>query len=209
MPELDLNYRGPMKWLFVFVALLAPVTASGQDEPVKVPEEVNVFVKKGTAPIALESGDLNGDGRKDLILVVSETIPDGERYEEGAGDRTVMVLIREAGGSLTLAARNDLVAYCRNCGGVYGDPFAGVTVRGTRFTVSNYGGSNSRWSFSSTFAYSRRDRTWQLVRVEEESFHALDPRRTMRRRVYTPPNDFGLITFADFDPDTFRRKGKK
>jgi hypothetical protein len=90
-----------------------------------------------------------------------------------------------------------------------GDPFAGVTIRGTRFTVSNYGGSASRWSYEYTFAYSRRDRTWQLVRVEEGSFHALDPERTERRRIYTPPKHFALIAFANFDPDNFKAKGKK
>jgi hypothetical protein len=87
--------------------------------------------------------------------------------------------------------------------------FAGVSIRGSSFTVNNYGGSNDRWSYSYTFAYSRRDSTWQLVRVEDESFHALDPKHTTKRRVYTPPKNFGLINFADFDPDNFMGKGKK
>ena len=192
----------------IFACLLA-ATATAQNDEIKVRDEVKPFVEKGKVAIALEAGDLNADGRKDLILVTSEPIPEGAAWEEGAGERSVLILVREAGGSLRLAARNDNVVLCRNCGGVFGDPFAGVEVRGTRFTINNYGGSNDRWSYSYTFDYSRRDGTWQLVRVVNESFHALDPKNTTRRRTYTPPKNFGLITFADFDSDNYLGKGKK
>jgi hypothetical protein len=197
-----------LKLVLFLATLFVPVTAIAQ-EAVQVPDDVKRFVVEGKIPIALESGDLNADGRKDFILVVSDVVPDNAPYEEGAGERSVMILVRESNGGLTLAGRNDLVAMCKNCGGVFGDPFAGVSIRGTRFTVSNYGGSNSRWSYEYTFDYSRRDRNWQVVRVEESTFHALDPKRTERTNVFTPPKNFGLITFADFDPDNFQGKGKR
>ena len=202
--------RRIVRLILVFTAflILAPV-AEGQTDVVTVPDEVKAFIEKGMVPIALETGDLNSDGRKDFVLVLSAVVSENAPYEEGAGERSVRLLARGTGGDLYLAARNDLVVLCRNCGGVFGDPFSGVTVRGTRFTVSNYGGSNSRWSYEYTFAWSRRDSTWQLVRVEESSFHALDPRRTTRTHIYTPPKDFGLINFGDFDPDNFKGKGKK
>jgi len=193
----------------LFFAFLLSTTALAQNDDIKVPDEVKPFVQKGKIAIALEAGDLNADGRKDLILVTSEPVAENAPYEEGAGARSVLILLREAGGGLKLAARNNIIVYCRNCGGVFGDPFAGVEIRGTRFTINNYGGSNSRWSYSYTFDYSRRDGTWQLVRVVDESFHALDPKNTMKRRTYTPPKNFGLINFADFDPDNYLGKGKK
>ena len=192
---------------FILAAFVTPAFA--QSDAVPVPDDVKPFVEKNSIPIALETADLNADGRKDHLLVISEIVPEGEGYEEGDGERSVLILVRQPSGSLKLAARNDLVAMCRNCGGVFGDPFAGVTIRGTRFTINNYGGSNSRWAFSYTFSYSRRDRTWQLTRVEETTFHALDPDRTERTHIYTPPKNFGLITFADFDPASFKGKGKK
>jgi hypothetical protein len=196
-------------WLFILAIFLLPAAAIAQDDTVKIPDEVKPFVEKQRIPIALKTGDLNADGRKDLVLVVSDVVPENAPYEEGAGERSVLILIREASNALTLAARNDLVAMCKNCGGAMGDPFAGVAIRGTRFTVSNYGGSNSRWAYDYTFNYSRRDRTWQLVSVKETNFHALDPKRTERVRTYTPPKHFGLITFGEFDPDNFQGKGKR
>jgi hypothetical protein len=192
--------------LFVAGSVLA---AAAQNDEIKVPTDVRPFVEKGKIPIALESGDLNADGRKDFVLVTSEFVAEDAAWEEGAGERSVIVLTREPDNTLRQAARNDLVVLCKNCGGVFGDPFAGVRVRGTSFTVDNYGGSNDRWSYSYTFDYSRRDKTWQLTRVVDESFHTLDPKHTMKRRIYTPPKNFGLITFGEFDPDNFLRKGKK
>ena len=193
---------------FCLVSMLS-MSAAAQNDEIKIPNDVRPFIQKGLIAIALETGDLNADGRKDHILVVSEPVDENAAWEEGAGERSVMILVREPGGELRLAGRNDLVVLCRNCGGVFGDPFAGVSIRGSSFTVNNYGGSNDRWSYSYTFAYSRRDSTWQLVRVEDESFHALDPKHTTKRRVYTPPKNFGLINYADFDPDNFMGKGKK
>ena len=211
MSKLTANYCRFFQWAFVAgVFFLSPVKASAQNDAVKVPNEITPFVTKGMIPIALETGDLNGDGRKDFILVLSPIVPEGSTYDAaGDGERPTIILIRDTSGALSIAARNDSVVLCKNCGGVFGDPFAGIAVRGTRFTVNNYGGSNDRWSYSYTFDYSRRDRTWQLVRVEESSFQALDPKRTERTHIYTPPKDFGLINFADFDPDSYRKKGKK
>jgi hypothetical protein len=199
------------KLVFVLAAcFLTAAAASAQNDAVKVPDEVKPFIGKGMIPIACETGDLNADGRKDFVLVLSKIVPEGSTYDEaGDAERPTIILIRDAAGTLAEAARNDRVALCKNCGGVFGDPFAGVTVRGTRFTVANYGGSNDRWSYEYTFDYSHRDRNWQLVRVEESSFNALDPRHTERKHIYAPPKDFGLINFADFDPDNFKGKGKK
>ena len=192
------------------VVLAFSLTASAQNDAVKVPDDVKPFIEKGMIPIALETGDLNADGRKDFVLVTSPRVPEGSTYDEaGDGARQTMILIREASGGLTMAARNDDVVMCKNCGGVFGDPFAGVSIKGTRFTVSNYGGSNDRWAYDYTFDYSRRDKTWQLVRVEETSFHALDPVKTEKKHIYTPPKSFGLINFADFKEGEYLGKGKR
>jgi hypothetical protein len=192
------------------LALLLPAAAAAQNDPVKVPDEVKPFVAKDMIPIALETGDLNGDGRKDAILVLSKpTRSDGTFDEAGMDDRQTLILARDASGKLTLAARNDHVTYCHSCGGVMGDPFAGLTIKGTTFTIDNYGGSNDRWAVEFSFAYSKRDNNWQLVRVEETNFVATDPNHTTRKHVYTPPKNFGLINFADLDPENFKGKGAK
>src|SRR5207247_155192 len=107
---------------------------------------------------------------------------------------------RGADGKLSLAKRNEKVVLCSQCGGVMGDPFQGVTVGPKTFSVSHYGGSAWRWSNEYKFNYSMRDKTWQLVRGEDSSFHASDPKNE-KTNVYIPPRDYGKIDIADFDPE--------
>lgn len=102
--------------LVFFLCTMLSISAAAQNDAVKIPEDVRPFVQKGLIPIAIETGDLNADGRKDYVLVVSEPVDENGAWEEGAGERSVLILVREAGGDLRLAARNDLVVLCRNFG---------------------------------------------------------------------------------------------
>lgn len=197
-------------FVILFLICLTPLAAPAQDESgISVPHEVRPFIGKGMVANALEQGDLNADGRKDYVLVIGKPAPSDGSFDDGQDDkRSTLVLIRDAAGKLTLAGSNDEVAFCRTCGGVFGDPFVGVRIKGTSFTVDNYGGSNWRWSSGFTFRYSPRDKQWQATRVEESSFFVFEPNK-VKTRIYTPPSSFGLINFADFNPDNFKGKGKK
>ena len=185
--------------IFIFVAVFAflCVSALAQEDDLKVPAEVKPFIEKGYVANPLEAADLNGDGTKDYVLVVNKP-RDEKAQNDDIGDepRQTLILVRDGAGQLSIAARNDRVAFCRSCGGVFGDPFAGITVKPGRFTVMNYGGSNDRWSDEYTFAYSKRDRTWQLIRVEESTFRATRPE----------PHDADSYSHAvkRFWPDKFR-----
>lgn len=162
-------------------------------------DDVQPFVEKNTAILAVERGDLNGDGREDAVLVLE---PEDEEQP-----RPLLILTRDAAGTLKLAKRSAKAVYCRTCGGAMGDPFQGITIGKRRFTVEHYGGSGSRWTASYTFGWSRRDQSWQLVRVELTSFHAGDP-ENVDKTVQKPPKDFGLIDITEFDPGDYEGRGK-
>ena len=162
--------------------------------------DVEPFVEKNTTALAIERGDLNRDGREDVVLVLEPEDPEQPR--------PLLILVRAADGSLKLAKRSAKAVFCRNCGGMMGDPFQGVTLEKGRFTVQHYGGSAWRWSSSFTFAWSKRDQSWQLVRVENTSFHASEPDK-IEKTVHIPPRDFGLIVVKEFDPEDYRGKGKR
>ena len=183
------------------------ITAHAQTEAVTVPAEVKLFVEQGTKPIALESADLNGDGLKDYILVLErENPPAKDEYGFPKNQRPLLILVRDANNKLNAVKRNELIVMCSECGGMMGDPFVGVTVERNSFSVNHYGGSAWRWSVDYKFNYSRIDKTWQLVRIEEESFNANDPQKTMKRKIRIPPKDFGKVDIADFDPAKFEKK---
>lgn len=190
------------KTFFLLVLCGTPILTAAQNSAPEIPDEVKVFVEKGSRAITLETADLNGDGTRDFILVTEKTKVQTDKNQTNNEDnedaRSLVILTREAGGKLTLAKQNGKVVYCKSCGGAFGDPFAGVEAKRGSFTVSNYGGSASRWSESYQFNYSRRDRTWQLVRVEQERFNALEPEKV--KTVILTPKNFGKIDIADFDP---------
>lgn len=198
-----------MRRILLSLTLLcaAATAAAAQAEELQVPVEVRPFVEAGTKAVAVEAADLNGDGRGDFILVLERENPPKDENDFPVKQRPLLVLLRGADGALSEAARNERVVMCSQCGGVFGDPFEGVVAGRNTFTVQHYGGSNWRWTNSYKFNYSRIDRTWQLVRVEEQSFHTSNPNK-VERHVYTPPRDYGKVNLADFDPDGYKKSSK-
>lgn len=192
----------------LFVICCFAAAAMAQQSDLKIPAEVAPFVEKGTKAIALEKADINGDGRQDYILVLEKEKPQKmDQYDMPVDQRPLLILTRGAEGKLAIARRNERVVMCSDCGGVFGDPFEGVTVGRNTFTVEHYGGSAWRWKNSYKFNYSRIDKTWQLVRVEMLSYHTSDPDK-IETKIYTPRN-FGKIDINDFDPENFLNKKVK
>ena len=185
--------------------LAAPLIITAQDTDLKVPADVLPFVEAGTKAIAVEKSDLNGDGREDFILVLEKEKPARDADDFPVGQRPLLILLRGADGKLTVSKRNDRVVMCSQCGGVFGDPFEGVIAGRNTFSVEHYGGSAERWKFSYQFNYSRVDKTWQLVRVQEIHYHTSNPNGGTDK-IYRPPKNFGKIDIANFDPEHYLKK---
>jgi hypothetical protein len=196
--------------LIPLLALISPVVAA-QTYYVpmdKLPVEVRPFIEKGALSLAFEAADLNGDGLQDFVLVLEKQKAKASDPDIEENQRPLLILIRRPEGSMLLAARNEKIVYCSGCGGVFGDPFEGIKAGLKTFTVYHYGGSAWRWSIEYKFNYSRRDNTWQLVRVQETTYHASEPNK-QKVKVYTPPKDYGKIDIGNFDPDNWKGQGAK
>jgi hypothetical protein len=192
--------------LLYFMLAALPFGAAGAAD--KLPADLKPLLAKGESVLAYERADLNGDGLPDVVFIVEPAKQkDNERASEEV-PRTLKIAVRSANGSLRVVKQNDKVAFCEACGGMFGDPFAGLEASAKTFTVRNYGGSGWRWMFASTFNYSRRDATWQLVEVDTSSFHASEPLKT-KDKSYRPPRHFGKIDIADFDPEHFEGVGAR
>src|SRR5215831_8996990 len=190
----------------ILVCLSTPLLLAAQE--LKIPAEINPFIEAGTKAIALEKADLNGDGKEDFILVLEKQSPAKNTDDFPINQRPLLILLRGADGKLTRAKRNEKIVMCSQCGGVFGDPFEGVIAGPGTFSVEHYGGSSWRWKYSYKFNYSRIDKTWELVRVEEVNYHTSNPDKATTK-IYTPPRHFGKIDIADFDPDNYLKKGVK
>ena len=109
---------------------------------------------KGWRILESQSGDLNGDGRNDFAVVLEEQTESAERPDaEGSSSRRIVVLLAQAGGSLRTAHVNLTLVLDGTAGGVFGDPFEGISIENGSLVISHYGGSNFRWSWGMEFRY--------------------------------------------------------
>ena len=108
------------------------------------------------------------------------------------------------GNSYTVSDESDTVVYCKMCGGVFGDPYDSVSIEKQKIIINNYGGGAWRWTANYTFAYSRIDKEWQLVKIVNSSYHTSDPNKTKTKTKVRLPKDFGKIGLAKFNPDNIK-----
>jgi len=172
------------------------------EQPLEAPAELKRLLSAGEVVYDFRKADLNGDGLSDYIFIVTDC--DGDCLEDDY--RILKIAIRSSDGRLKIVKSNDKIMLCKECGGVFGDPYTGMEAGYKWFSVSHAQGGNDRLFHTYTFRYSRKDRTWQLV-LAREGWSDLDPVTldlVPVEHVYQPPKDYGKIDIADFDPDNYR-----
>lgn len=160
-------------------------------------DDFKAFAKNGARVMDSVTGDLNGDGRPDALLVLEPPAGGTEKLGEGA-PRTVLILIRGDDGQLREASSNQKVVPCATCGGVAGDPYGFVRAEPGQFTVRNGGGSREHWSDEFTFKYSADKKDWLLDKAIRS---VTDQETDAHKQIDLSPKDFGQIAFKDFDPE--------
>lgn len=98
-------------------------------------------------------------GERFIVLVLGHDIENNT--DSFSDNNRPCIILKENNGVLQQIARNDNLILCKNCGGVFGDPYEGVELKGNVLTISNYGGSAWRWSNVHTFRY--ENNSWNLI----------------------------------------------
>ena len=163
-----------------------------------LPESITQFIPENYSALNVTKGDLNLDTIDDIILVLKE---DNEEetsiIAEDPVKRPLYILTGQSDQLFKLAAKNDNVVYCVNCGGMMGDPFTGIAIKNGYFSVEHYGGSAWRWSRIVTFKYNRTEKKWFLHKDGGDSFHTSKPEE-VETKVKTV-KDFGIVPFEEYD----------
>jgi hypothetical protein len=173
----------------------------------RIPDELRAFVLPGTHALCAAGADLNADGLKDWVLVLEE----GERPADPDGTevpRPLLVVVRDPGGALRVAERNDRLVPCAVCGGAFVEPFEGVQVGSGTFTVYDHASVSARWREEYTFRYVRSAGTWRLARVVELTYDPATGPQRLDQRVFGVA-DFGDIDLADFEPQEWSQKSTR
>lgn len=195
-----------MRYLPLYLLLFLAGTAFSTYSQNKVlPPEARSFVKKGFEVLDYVIGDLNGDKHEDAILILNmigeDTAFDTDQI------RPLLILLRQPNGKLKLEKQNDHMVMCRQCGGVFGDPYESTTIENGGFTLSFYGGSNWRWSYQYVFNYEAASKNWALRKETQTSYWTINPDSTMKETVINAEELKG-INFDNFNNDTGRDESK-
>lgn len=150
------------------------------------------LLKEGYTVLDTASGDLNLDAYPDKILIMKKN---GEDTLSGAL-RPLLILAGLGHGQYKFETRNDSVVMCRDCGGVFGDPYEHTTIKKGYFSIEHYGGSNWRWSRVITFKYLKGINHWVLHRDAGESYHTSEPDKT--EEIVNNKADFDKLPFERF-----------
>ncbi len=143
----------------IFLLLGISTLSFTQDDP-----ELKAFVPKGFSINQVATGDFNGDGRPDKIVVL-----DFESDKKNEENRPLLILLRGANGKLLLAKKINTALLCQSCGGTMGDPLQEIEVEKNGFAISYYGGSSWRWGMSYRFRYDAALKTWILYQYSDTS----------------------------------------
>jgi hypothetical protein len=178
-----------MRFVFILALLVLKLASNAQDA---TPQLFQNLIPSGYAILDTAFGDLNRDAYKDAVVILKRS--DEEAYSDTA--RPLLLLAGTATGNFRLLARNDSVVLCSGCGGVIGDPYAGITIKNGYFSIEHYGGSNWRWTRIITFKFDVANQVFRLHRDAGVSFHTSDPDKT-KDLFYNKP-DFGKHLFTEY-----------
>ncbi|WP_162426519.1 hypothetical protein [Pontibacter pudoricolor] len=173
-----------------------------------IPEELVPFILKDYQVREYVEGDLNRDGIKDYLLLLS--LPySGEIDSENNALRPLLILIRDKQNKLTLAARNDhVVDSCQDCGGQFGDFLDEIVIESSgSFSIYHLGGMAWRSKKEIFFEYTPEENNWLLKQESDYYYNAgmSEGDTLFDGQVYMPeentktPRDFGKLFFGDYN----------
>jgi hypothetical protein len=176
------------------VSLLTSAPAVSQ-VGIQVPPEVVRFVEPGTTAIALEKGDVNGDGKPDYLLVLERLGDDGQQKPDDI--RGLLVLVRQKTGELKLVTGNKTILGCAIMQGAGGS--ITVTPMGDGFDVEDHFGSGTVGGTKRfKFTYIKAEQTWVLVQVDEQSYADDQTPPEHIHHLQKPYENGRVIRFAEF-----------
>ena len=175
-----------------FVWLTACATSSSLGE-----ENIVRLATKDASVVMKVSGDADGDGNDDVLLVIDR------KRSAGSHPRGLLIFLRGPDGSLTEALDNPHAILCRACGGMMGDPLESLSAEKAELKLRFEGGSRELWSSEYSFAYMPGNKRWRLVSIVHHGLDRLEGRSVERRQDLSPVDTVFLERFdpADYPAD--------
>lgn len=126
------------------------------------------FIPNGYVIHETAKGDLNKDQKEDLAIVLIHKIEKDSMATEYPPSRLLILLFKTQNG-FRLAGKSNQIIRCKSCGGMYGDPFEGISIKKGILLIDHFAGSSWRWSYSYKFRFQKND--FYLIGETRKSFH--------------------------------------
>lgn len=176
----------------------------------KVPQEGKTeqdFVPAGWKLDATAKGDLDKNGKEDVVLELVEEQPQGTPEDEvSERSRALVVLLAADGGKLRRAGASNKVLYCTTCQGALGTGQGGVTkVEKGVLLVDQMSGSREMVHTVLRFRYDAKERKFVLIGEDVEhadraagtstveSTNLLTGAKITEQREYNPKTDKNVV----------------
>jgi len=141
-------------------------------------------------------GDLNKDGIEDIVIVVGSKWEQDENWSEKASDSNVaprlLIILFGTDSGYVQIAKKDKAILCKDCGGIFGDPFAGIEINKNVLSINHYGGSNWRWGYTHKFRF--QDKDFFLIGQIKYSFLAVENCEKLNDFAGTKYEDINFVT---------------
>lgn len=159
-------------------------------------DNLTSFATGDTRILESVKGDLTGEGRPGILLVLDPPLTGKEKLGEGP-NREIALLARDDAGQLHKVTSNARIVPCSQCGGVAGDPYAYSRIGKGEFTIVIGGGSRERWTDEFTFTYVGAKKDWFVSTVIRK---VVDTEGDKEKHVTLTAKDLGETPFSAFDP---------
>lgn len=170
---------------------------------------VKKFVPGGYIILDSFSGNLNLDAYADMILVLKQPGEDTlEMNFDEPVKRPLLILTGKEGGDYILAGRNDNAVLCRDCAGMFGDAFYGITIKDGYFSIEHVIAGGRHWQSVTTFKYNKEKADWYLYKEGYESYRMNDDTspdaEALVKDVESQKTvkDFGVVPFGKYNTYT-------
>ena len=194
-----------LRLLALFGLVWVSLSAKGQCPEFKIRAEASTkeaFLPEGYFFLDSAKADFNADGWVDLALVMAlKNSQTAEESWKSDCQRGLLILERTFNGYKTSGWTPEGVL-CSGCGGVFGDPYAGLEFNKQVLNVKHFGGSNWKWTQNYTFRY--QGGQWVLIGLTLDNFYGAK----------ACPGEFGLagrnlddVNFSTGKQHVVRTKG--
>jgi hypothetical protein len=161
--------------IMAFGCLLAGLQAA--EAPLTLPAAAQAHLATGSKIIKMATGDLNADGRADLVFVGEATDPKkitkrDDGYEQNSNTRTIVVLLAEKEGYRKVCESAKFIppAYTLEFD-TYMDRFAHMqTEKGVLTVKFDWLASAGSWTSMETFKFRLEKGRMRLIGAEEDSY---------------------------------------